>query len=125
MLRSEDALEKARFRLEQADRVLAAQPSQSRFDVQSREALVARQQSIVDDLARQVSALELKSPVDGQVGQLQIADGATVPRDAPLLTVVDLTQLEVEMQVPESFARDLAPDMTAELTGSGAGGPAC
>lgn len=119
LLRSEDALEKARFKLEQADRELESQPVQSRFDIQSREALVTRQQSVVDDLERQVGALQLRSPVDGQVGQLQVADGATVPRDAPLLTVIDLTQLEIEMQVPESFARDLATGMSAELTGNG------
>jgi HlyD family secretion protein len=119
LLRSEDALEKANFTLAQAKRVMTSQPEQSHFDVQSRESLVQRQQVIVDDLARQVAGLELRSPVDGQVGQLQIADRATVPRDAPLLTVIDLTQLEVEIQVPESFARDLAPGMAAELTGNG------
>jgi HlyD family secretion protein len=120
LLRTEDALEKARFRLEQARRVLAAQPEQARFDVHGREALVARQRSVVEELSRQVEALELRSPVDGQVGQLQVADGATVPRDAQLLTVVDLTRLEVELQIPESFARDLAPGMTAEIGGNGA-----
>ena len=33
-----------------------------------------------------------------------------------MLSVVDLTQLEVEIKVPESFARDLAIGMPAQLT---------
>jgi HlyD family secretion protein len=95
------------------------QPDQNRFDVQSKKAQLARQQVTATDLARQVGALNLLSPVEGQVGQLQVADRAYVAKDAALLSVVDLTSLEVEIQVPESFARDLAPGMNAELTGNG------
>jgi HlyD family secretion protein len=61
----------------------------------------------------------VKSPVDGQVGQVQVADRASVAKDAPLLTVVDLSALEVEIKVTESLARDLRPGMTAELEGGG------
>ena len=54
----------------------------------------------------------MRSPVDGQVGQVQVADRASVAKDAPLLTVVDLSALEVEIKVTESLARDLRPGMT-------------
>jgi HlyD family secretion protein len=70
-------------------------------------------------LKRQVDALNVRSPVDGQIGQVQIADRASVAKDAPLLTVIDLSALEVEIKVPESFARDLRPGMAAELEGDG------
>src|SRR5690606_17972917 len=43
---------------------------------------------------------------------------ASVGRDSPVLTVVDLSRLTVEIQVPENFARDLVPGMQAELSGS-------
>ena len=118
-LRTQDALDKANSALEQAKKSLDVQPDQNRFDVQSKKAQLARQQVTATDLARQVDALNLLSPVDGQVGQLQVADRAYVAKDAALLSVVDLTSLEVEIQVPESFARDLAPGMNAELTGNG------
>ena len=36
-----------------------------------------------------------------------------------MLTVIDLSALEVELKVPESFARDLAVGMPAEIRGSG------
>jgi HlyD family secretion protein len=61
----------------------------------------------------------VRSPVDGQVGQLFIAERATVAKDAQLLSVIDLSALEVEVKVPESFARDLAVGMGGEISGNG------
>jgi HlyD family secretion protein len=118
-LRAEDALEKAQFAFQQAKSTFDSQPKQNRFDIDSKKALLDRQQFIVDDLKRQVDGLNVKSPVDGQVGQVQVADRASVAKDAPLLTVVDLSALEVEIKVTESLARDLRPGMNADLEGGG------
>jgi HlyD family secretion protein len=118
-LRAEDALEKAQFAFQQAKSTYESQPKQNRFDIDSKKALLDRQQYLVDDLKRQVAGLNVKSPVDGQVGQVQVADRASVAKDAPLLTVVDLSALEVEIKVTESLARDLRTGMTADLEGGG------
>ena len=118
-LRAEDALEKAQFAFQQAKSTYDSQPKQNRFDIDSKKALLDRQQFLVDDLKRQVDGLNVKSPVDGQVGQVQVADRASVAKDAPLLTVVDLSALEVEIKVTESLARDLRSGMTADLEGGG------
>jgi HlyD family secretion protein len=118
-LRARDELEKADFAYRQAQADYEAAPRQTRFDVSSRKALFDRQQLVVSDLRRQVNALQVRSPVDGRVGQVQVAERASVARDAALLTVVDLSQLEVEIKVPESLARDLQPGMTATLEGDG------
>jgi HlyD family secretion protein len=118
-LKAEDSLEKAQFAFEQAKMNYEAQPKQNHFDVDSKKAQFDRQQYLVDDLKRQVDGLNVKSPVDGQVGQVLIADRASVAKDAPLLTVVDLTALEVEIKVTESLARDLRPGMKADLEGGG------
>jgi HlyD family secretion protein len=118
-LKAEDALEKAQFAFAQAKSNFDSQPKQNRFDIDSKKALFDRQQYVVDDLKRQVDGLNVKSPVDGQVGQVQVADRASVAKDAPLLTVVDLSALEVEIKVTESLARDLRPGMTADLEGGG------
>jgi len=40
---------------------------------------------------------------------------ANVAANAPLLTVVDLSALEIEAQIPEVFAHDLAIGMPAEI----------
>jgi HlyD family secretion protein len=118
-LRAEDALEKAQFAFAQAKSTYDSQPKQNHFDIDSKKALLDRQQFLVTDLKRQVDGLNVTSPVEGQVGQVQVADRASVAKDAPLLTVVDLSALEVEIKVTESLARDLRSGMTADLEGGG------
>jgi HlyD family secretion protein len=119
MLKAQDDLEKAQFAQQQAKMNVDLQPKQNQFDIGSKLALYQRQQDLVRDLQRQVAALQIRSPVDGRVGQVEISDRATVAKDTALLTVVDLSALEVEINVPESQARDLAPGMTADIEGDG------
>lgn len=119
VLRNEDALEKAEFALTRAKEDLKLEPEQIRFDVESKKLARDRQQLLMADLARQVEALALRAPVSGQIGQLLIAERASVARDAPLLTVVDLSRLELEIKVAESFARDLAAGMPAQINHAG------
>ena len=114
-----DALEKARIALAHAEAGLHSKDDSLRFEVQARAQARARQGLLVDDLKRQVAELSVRSPVDGQVGQLLVAERASVAKDAQLLTVIDLTQLEVQMQVAESFARDLAVGLPGEISGNG------
>jgi len=118
-LKAQDALEKAQFTLGQAKINYESQPRQNRFDVDSKKSLLDRQQFLVADLKSQVDRLNVRSPVDGQVGQVQIPDRASVAKDSPLLTVVDLSALEVEIKVAENLARDLRPGMTADLEADG------
>jgi HlyD family secretion protein len=118
-LKAQDALEKAQFGYTQAKLNYESQPKQNRFDIDSKKALYDRQQLLVADLRRQVEGLNVRAPVDGQVGQVEVADRASVAKDAPLLTVIDLSALEVEIKVIESFARDLLSGMSADLDGGG------
>ena len=119
MLKAQDDLQKAQFGLAQAKLNYEQQPRQNRFDIGSKRALLDRQQALVADLRRQVAALQIVSPVDGRVGSVQVADRATVAKDVALLTVIDLSALEVQIQVPESLVRDLAPGMAADIEGDG------
>jgi HlyD family secretion protein len=119
MLKAQDDLQKAQFGLALAKLNYEQQPGQNRFDIGSKRALLDRQQALVADLRRQVAALQIVSPVDGRVGSVQVADRATVAKDVALLTVIDLSALEVQIQVPESLVRDLAPGMAADIEGDG------
>jgi HlyD family secretion protein len=119
MLRAQDALAKAQFTFDQAKSNFEAQPQQNRFDIGSKQTVLERQQLVVADLHRQVALLSIRSPVEGQVGQVQIVDRASVGKDEPLLTVVDLSALEVEIKVAENLARDLKPGMPSDLEGNG------
>ena len=117
--RAQDALAKAKLAHDQARDLRGLKTDSLALDVQAKKSALARQQLMVADLERQVSELAVRSPVDGQVGQLFIADRTNVARDAKLLSVIDLSALEVQMQVAESFARELQPGMPGEITGNG------
>jgi HlyD family secretion protein len=118
--KAEVALEKAKITEQHAQSDLSLNTNSSTFDVRSKKLAHDRQDLLVEDLKRQVDNLQVRSPVDGQVGQLFVAERATVAKDAQLMSVIDLSALEVEMKVPESFARDLAIGMPGEITGNGA-----
>jgi HlyD family secretion protein len=116
---AKDALEKARIALAHARDDLGMNEDSLRFNVEAKKLAHDNQMLVVKGVQRQVDDLQVKSPVDGQVGQLFVAERATVARDAQLMSVIDLTALEVEMKVPESFARDLGIGMTGEISGNG------
>ena len=71
---------------------------------------------LVARLRERVDALTLKSPVAGIVATLAQQERAQVAENAPLVTVVDLSALEIEFQVAESYANEIRPGMNAEVT---------
>lgn len=119
--RAEDNLRKAEIGLGHARREYELQGQGSGLDSRNKKLLADRQRAVVDELQRQVDALTLRAPFNGQVGQVLVEQRANVAANAPVLSVVDLTRFEVEVRVPESFARDLAIGMPAELSGGGGG----
>jgi HlyD family secretion protein len=119
-----DELAKARIALAHAETNLALQDSRAKFELESRRLTLARQQLVVRDLERQREELSVRSPVAGRVGQILVAERASVARDAALLTVIDLTALEVQMKVPETQARELSLDLPGEITANNRTWPA-
>ncbi|MCF7222317.1 efflux RND transporter periplasmic adaptor subunit [Marilutibacter chinensis] len=120
--RAQDQLKKAELGLAQARREYQLQGQGAGLDTRNKRLLADRQRAVVTEVQRQVDALTLRAPFDGQVGQVQVAQRSNVADDAPILSVVDLSRFEVEIRVPESFARDLAIGMPAQLA-SGSGKP--
>ena len=113
--RSEDLLKKADIALSHAKVESGLSGKELAFDLGTKTQDLGRQRSVVKELERQVAALEVASPVDGQVGQLLVAQRTVVQANAPILTVVDLGAFELEIEVPDAFARDLALGMAAEI----------
>jgi len=113
--RSEDLLKKADIALSHAKVESGLSGKELAFDLGTKTQDLGRQRSVVKELERQVAALEVASPVDGQVGQLLVAQRTVVQANAPILTVVDLGAFELEIEVPDAFARDLALGMSAEI----------
>lgn len=115
VLRARDTLESARIRARNARSAAELAGRSAGFDLQSTAQQVERQRLVVADLERRVDELQIRAPVDGLVGTLSVAERAAVIANAPLMTVVDLSRLEVELEVPEAYADDLGLGMTAEL----------
>lgn len=117
--RAQDSLKKADLGLAAARQEFTLQGRGAGLDTRNKHLLADRQRAAVIELQRQVDALTLRAPFDGQVGQLMIAQRANVAANAAVLSLVDLSVFEVEIRVPESFARDLGIGIPAEVTANG------
>lgn len=89
------------------------------FEIQTNELQVDRQQLMVQELQRKVEELTVRSPVDGIVGNLAVEQKNQVAQNQPILSVVDLSEFELEVNIPESYADDLAIGMDAEVNLNG------
>ena len=89
------------------------------FDVKSKELQVKREQLLVADLKRRYDNLTVRSPVDGMVGNIAVQQRTNVTPNQPLLTVVDTTQMEIQIQIPETYTDGLALGMGTEITYGG------
>lgn len=113
--KAQDELKKADIGLAAARKDSGLQGEGAGLDSRNKRLLADRQRAVVTELQRQVDALTVRAPFDGQIGQVQIPQGTNVATNAPILSVVDLSLFEVEIKVPESFARDLAIGMPAQI----------
>ena len=122
LAKAQDGLKRADIELQHAHQDASLQSQGASLDARNKRLLADRQDAVVAEVKRQVDALTLRAPFDGQVGQVQATQHTQVATNAPILGVVDLSRFEIEIKVPESFARDLAIGMPAQLT-SGSGQP--
>lgn len=90
------------------------------FGLEDASQRLERQRLLVADLERQVEELEVRSPVDGLVSRLHVDDRQAVSRHDALVTVVDLSALEVEAAVAENLADEVVPGTPAVITIGGA-----
>jgi HlyD family secretion protein len=114
-----DALARARIELDQARQSATLRTEALKYELEARQALFQRATTQAQELARQAGLLQLRAPQAGAIGQRLVGDGATVARDAVLLTLVDLTRLDVQLQVPESLVRDLQLGQQGEVMVAG------
>ncbi len=115
-LRAKDALEAAQIRSKHAAADSALNNDAVGFEQRTREQELRRQRSVVTELERRRDELTVRAPVDGIVGTVAVADRTMLARDALLMVVVDLSRLEVEIRIPESYADDLGIGMDVDLS---------
>jgi HlyD family secretion protein len=85
------------------------------FELKSKQSELVRQALIVDELERQVAALTLTAPTQGIIGTVHVREKDKVAANSPLITVIDLSLFEVEINIPENYADDLGVGLAAEV----------
>jgi HlyD family secretion protein len=100
---AQDNVRTAQMELEQAKKELELARETLSFDLQTREQQYVRQQSVTDDLAKRVDELTIRAPFDGMVASVLIQDRDAVAAQQPIVTIVNLSSLELEIALPEEY----------------------
>lgn len=114
--RAQDEVKLAAMRFQSAKEEAGLAGETLAFEVTNRASQVEQQRLVVAELQRQVAALGVKAPFSGLVARVAVADGDSVTEGQPLVGVVDLSRLELEVWVPESYAPDIKPGTPAVIT---------
>lgn len=114
--KAKDDLENAEREYNHVNKEVALLKESQAFEIQTYELEFNAQKVKVTELQRQVTGLEIRSPVVGVVGNLNFEQKNTVSKNQPLMSVVDLSEYELEVQIPETYADDLAIGLQAEIT---------
>lgn len=116
---AQDQLAQAELEFNHAKSKVRLAADKLSFEQKSGEQALARQALVVAELERKLAALQIKAPVTGQVGNWLANQQSQVLTGQALLTVIDLSQYEAELLVPESYAAELSPGLVVELTLNG------
>jgi HlyD family secretion protein len=116
LLRAKDGMRTAEIRSKQASQASQLDIQDASLELRTKQSQLTRQRLQVADSQRRVDELTVRSPVDGVIGTLSVSDRAVVATNAALMTVVDLSQLEVELEVPETYADDLGLGMSVDIS---------
>ena len=117
--KARDELARAKLERKHAVEEAGLQKDSLAFELKTARLDLKRQRLKVEELKRRVAQLDIKSPVTGIVGNLLVENKDAVARNQPLVTVVDLTAFEVDVQVPDSYASSLEPGLEAEVSHQG------
>ncbi|MDO6693612.1 efflux RND transporter periplasmic adaptor subunit [Aliiglaciecola sp. 3_MG-2023] len=117
--KAQDDLQNAKLVHQHAVRDAQLNQESLAFEIQTKQLQLARQRLLVEELTRKVDELTMRSPVNGIVGNLAVQQKNQVTQNQPILSVVDLSEFELEVDIPESYADDLAIGMPAEVSFNG------
>jgi HlyD family secretion protein len=114
--RARDDLETAKLNYAHAIETGGLEKDSLQLELRSQRLTRDAQSLKVARLKERVEALTLRSPVAGMVATLSQQERAQVAENAPLVTVVDLSALEIEFQVSESYANEIRSGMNAGIS---------
>lgn len=117
--RAQDELARSQLEADHSQQNARLASESLAFELRTMELDVERQRLVAAELERRVQELRLASPVSGIVGDLAVEQRAAVSRSEPLMSVVDLSAFQIEVQVPQEYADELTPGMTARVSVGG------
>jgi HlyD family secretion protein len=113
---AQDNVRIAEMELDQARGELGLSRETLGFEVATREQQVRRQESVAGELAKRVADLTIRAPFDGMVATVAVQDRDAVAPNQAVLTVVNLSSLELEIGLPEEYANETAIGTPAQIT---------
>jgi HlyD family secretion protein len=113
--KAKDALASAQIRAKHAAEASALEGDDVRLALQTKMNDLERARLSMQEAQRRVDELTVRAPVDGFIGTLNVQNRMVVAANAPLMTLVDLSKLEIEVEVPETYVADLGLGMNAEV----------
>lgn len=116
MQKATDELQSAELTFKHAEAFAELDIDRLEFNDRNTQVELEQQRLRVAEVRRQVGELSIRSPINGVVGTRFVDQKAWVASSQPVLSVIDLTEFEVETEVPENYADDLAAGMKAEIT---------
>jgi len=118
-LKSQDAVTDAKRLFEHAEKRVLFSIERLQFEKQHRDFLVQKEKLILEELSRRHDELAIKAPVKGVVGNWLVAQKNTIAANTAIMTIVDLSEYEAELNVPEFYADDLGIGLAVSMKISG------
>ncbi|UUZ56603.1 efflux RND transporter periplasmic adaptor subunit [Massilia sp. H-1] len=113
--KAKDALASAEIRAKHAAKAAALEGDDVGLALKTKVNELDRQRLSMANAQRRVDELSVRAPVDGFIGTLSVQNRSVVAANTALMTLVDLSRLEVELEVPESYVADMGLGMSAEI----------
>jgi RND family efflux transporter MFP subunit len=86
------------------------------FDVQQRESEVDQLRAQLDGAKWNLDKTTVRAPADGYVTNLTLRKGARVTAQAPVMAFIDTSETVVGIEIPQVYARYIAPGQPVEVT---------
>ncbi|TFW13683.1 efflux RND transporter periplasmic adaptor subunit [Massilia arenosa] len=117
--KAKDALNSAEIKAKHAASAAALEKDDVALELKSKINQLERQKLSLANAQRRVDELTVRAPVNGLIGTLNVQNRSVVQANGPLMTLIDLSRLEVELEVPETYVSDLGIGMNVEVNFNG------
>jgi HlyD family secretion protein len=113
---AQDDVHIAAMELDQAKNELGLSRETVGFEVATREQQVRAQESVAGELQKRVDDLTIRAPFDGMVAAINVKDADAIAPNQAVLSVVNLSSLEIEIGLPEEYANETAIGTPATIS---------